>query len=353
MQLTLRLTARKSRLSTPLTATAAPWTSKSSFDLSKRAALLGVRLTAEEVQLLQRKAARLFQKSSFRRRSEQLSAEEFQISRRKFLRFARLQQDAEVEREAMLATIEKPDQASAWSKQLLPAIGIVGTMSWAVAGTQAAGEAGMHLIGCSLVGCISAMGGGTVNNLLFNDTRQGVNWVRNPRSTVMVALASSVVTFFAWPMICEALAEKRLLKIHETAASLSWTEWLNRLLGTVEEAKYISRNQFLAACKDPDFFNYFRKLLRPRMPGRTSPTAQEMFETIDVNHDGVIDLNELQNLVKLEYDGSSARYMLDTVAVGASSVTGTAGAIARGLHPVVCVVSSVTLCFGDCLLIHI
>merc|ERR1712146_461990 len=51
----------------------------------------------------------------------------------------------------------------------------------------------------------------------------------------------------------------------------------------------------------------------------------------------------------MEFDGSTLRYMLDTVSVGASSVVGTAGAISRGLHPIVCVTSSVTICFGGIL----
>merc|ERR1712146_450561 len=51
----------------------------------------------------------------------------------------------------------------------------------------------------------------------------------------------------------------------------------------------------------------------------------------------------------MEFDGSTLRYMLDTVSVGASSVVGTAGAISRGLHPIICVTPSVTLCFGGVL----
>jgi uncharacterized membrane protein YeiH len=51
----------------------------------------------------------------------------------------------------------------------------------------------------------------------------------------------------------------------------------------------------------------------------------------------------------MEYHGSRMRYAVDTVALGASAVNGPAMAISRGLHPVVCAVSGVTICFGGIL----
>jgi uncharacterized membrane protein YeiH len=51
----------------------------------------------------------------------------------------------------------------------------------------------------------------------------------------------------------------------------------------------------------------------------------------------------------VEFDGSTWRYAFDTVALGAGAVTGAAGAVSRGLHPVVCVVASVTQSFGGIL----
>lgn len=74
-----------------------------------------------------------------------------------------------------------------------------------------------------------------------------------------------------------------------------------------------------------------------------------MFAFLDSDGNGALDLKEITRLVKLEYDGSALRYMLDTIALGASTVTGTASAVSCGLHPIVCVVSSVTMCFGGIL----
>ena len=38
---------------------------------------------------------------------------------------------------------------------------------FAIVGTQVAGDAGMKLVGCVLVGCVAALGGGSVNAVLY------------------------------------------------------------------------------------------------------------------------------------------------------------------------------------------
>lgn len=319
-----------------------------SYDLRARSAALGVRLTRDEAMLLHQEAGRLLSLSQRAAipRGGVLTKEEFLVSRKKFVRFARKRQDDEMEREAMLATIEAPAQATWYSQHLFHWIGIAGTVSWAIAGTQAAGEAGMHLIGCSLVGCISAMGGGTVNNLLFGDARQGVNWVKNPHHTLMVALAASCLTFYTWPLICHHFAEQKLSFIQASAYENSWMRriWRSRDL---DDARFITKGMFVKACRDERFFQDVHRLLAPRGTLELSP--EKAFDQIDQDGNGVLDTTDLERLVQLEYDGSTMRYMLDTVSVAASSVTGTASAVSRGLHPLVCVCSSVTLCFGGIL----
>jgi hypothetical protein len=112
----------------------------------------------------------------------------------------------------------------------------------------------------------------------------------------------------------------------------------------------------------------------------TEPTAEQLFDLIDRDGDGRLDVHDLERLVVMEYQNSSSRYIIDTVcryfilshththtththththtfyryiidtiALGASSVNGPAMAISRGLHPVVCAVSGVTICFGGIL----
>lgn len=82
------------------------------------------------------------------------------------------------------------------------------------------------------------------------------------------------------------------------------------------------------------------------MPSLSEYSAEQLFDFLDVDKNGVLDLRELSRMIKLEFDGSALRYTFDTIALGASGVTGTAAAVSSGLHPAVCVVSSVTMCFG-------
>jgi uncharacterized membrane protein YeiH len=248
--------------------------------------------------------------------------------------------------DAMLSTIEQPAEASSFGRSILPVIGVAGTMSWAIAGTQAAGEAGMHVIGCALVGCTSSLGGGTVNNLLFGGSRQGVAWVRNPHTTLMVALGASLVTFYTWPHICHAMAERHLENIRTTAAENSWMQWTFKKIGWTGSSTSITKDQFLAACHQEDFLNEMRWLLRPQLRNE-EPSPEQLFDLVDADGNGIIDIADIQCLVKQQYDGSTLRYTLDTVAIATSAVTGTAAAISRGLHPIVCVCASVTLSFGS------
>ena len=114
-------------------------------------------------------------------------------------------------RDVLLSAIERPRSAmDVLGARLVNALDYFGTALFACVGVQVAGgEAGMNLVGCTLVGCVAAMGGGTVNNLLHGAAREGVFWVRNP-SFLMVALTSSLVTFFAWPRYCQQAAAAEL-----------------------------------------------------------------------------------------------------------------------------------------------
>ena len=152
----------------------------------------------------------------------------------------------------------------------------------------------------------------------------------------------------------------------------------------------ITRAEFLAACEaskaDPSYSSFDRKIRRALAPKVrallsevTEPTAEQLFDLIDRDGDGLLDVHDLERLVVMEYQNSSSRfifdtvcryfilshthtlththshththyrYIIDTIALGASSVNGPAMAISRGLHPVVCAVSGVTICFGGIL----
>lgn len=135
------------------------------FSLSERAQHLAVRLTPEELSLLAQHSG---------------ANQDLRVTRHKFLVFSRRKWELEVEREAFLAAVEEPAaEKGTLGRWLLPGIGFLGTASYAIAGTQVAGEAGMNVIGCCLVGIISSLGGGSVNALLFGYAKNGVPWARD------------------------------------------------------------------------------------------------------------------------------------------------------------------------------
>ena len=195
--------------------------------------------------------------------------------------------------------------------------------------------------------------------------------------------------------MCQALAEKRLLELQDTAHEHSYMERARVALG-LQKGETVSRSQFIAACAQPEFLSKLRKALAPQLksegiePAGTAPapetklkkilvnaaksvvvraatgtdagprsesapappapppvakaltpvyTPEQLLEFLDEDSNKELCLDE--HGLKFEYDGSVLRYMLDTAAFSASSVTAPAAAIRLGLHPVVCVVASI------------
>lgn len=80
----------------------------------------------------------------------------------------------------------------------------LGVAFFAASGAHAAGAAGMHGVGAVIVGGITALGGGTLNNLIAGSAPVG--WAKDP-SFLAVALAAAAAGFYAWPLVEDALAE--------------------------------------------------------------------------------------------------------------------------------------------------
>ncbi|EOD22495.1 hypothetical protein EMIHUDRAFT_240270 [Emiliania huxleyi CCMP1516] len=91
-----------------------------------------------------------------------------------------------------LHEIRESVHADSLGKRMIVAADFLGTSLFAVVGAEMAGQAGMNVVGCTLVGCIAAMGGGTVNNLITGVTP--VFWLRDPRF-LLAAASSSIATF--------------------------------------------------------------------------------------------------------------------------------------------------------------
>jgi hypothetical protein len=86
----------------------------------------------------------------------------------------------------------------------------------------------------------------------------------------------------------------------------------------------ITRAEFLAACEaskaDPSYSSFDRKIRRALAPKVrallsevTEPTAEQLFDLIDRDGDGRLDVHDLERLVVMEYQNSSSRYIIDTV----------------------------------------
>jgi len=103
------------------------------ISLAERAAMLEVRMTKWEIELLAKQSG---------------AHQELRVTRQKFLKYSQKQLENQMEKEAFLAAIEEPAaEKSALGRWMLPVIGFIGTASYAVAGTQVAGDAGMNIVG--------------------------------------------------------------------------------------------------------------------------------------------------------------------------------------------------------------
>lgn len=67
-----------------------------------------------------------------------------------------------------------------------------------VAAYTAGDEAEMHVVGATLVGCITGLGGGTINNVMTGVTPVG--WMREP-SFLVGCITASLVGFYVVPLI--------------------------------------------------------------------------------------------------------------------------------------------------------
>eukprot|EP01065_Artemidia_motanka_P047375 TRINITY_DN7418_c0_g1_i1.p1 TRINITY_DN7418_c0_g1~~TRINITY_DN7418_c0_g1_i1.p1 ORF type:complete len:403 (+),score=90.70 TRINITY_DN7418_c0_g1_i1:182-1390(+) len=75
----------------------------------------------------------------------------------------------------------------------------IGDASFAITGTITAGQSGMDLLGCMLIGGITALGGGTIRDVLLLG-ESSVFWMHAYDETTLCG-ACSVATFFLWPKL--------------------------------------------------------------------------------------------------------------------------------------------------------
>ena len=84
-------------------------------------------------------------------------------------------------------------------KKILSSMDYTGTALFAFTGTLKAAVLGqMDLLGCTLVGFTTAVGGGTVRDFMLGNTP--VFWLRQPQY-IALGVLSSLATFFAFPIL--------------------------------------------------------------------------------------------------------------------------------------------------------
>ena len=226
-------------------------------------------------------------------------------------------------------------------QRLLEVLDFGSTALFAVIGAQCAGVAGMNVVGACLVGCVAATGGGTVNNLLTGAARGGVFWLRDPRF-LAVALLASAATFYFWPRWEEAAARARFSELLDAA-------------GAAPGATSLSFDEFEAAlARRPALGARIAAAVEPHLDARVrdacgaAPALRPALIFEYLNRDGTAWLHEpeLRVVARLQVLDGSLLYGLETVALGAVAVIGAQAGITRGLPPLACVATGVTICAG-------
>jgi uncharacterized membrane protein YeiH len=82
----------------------------------------------------------------------------------------------------------------------LQAIDVFGTGVFAFAGALKAGKKGMDLLGMTITACITAVGGGTIRDLLMGTGGRGVFWMRNPLY-IEICVVTTLATYILWPRL--------------------------------------------------------------------------------------------------------------------------------------------------------
>ena len=168
---------------------------------------------------------------------------------------------------------------------LLPTVGGVlrgldyfGTALFAQAGVVQAGRRGMDLLGCLIVGCITAMGGGTFRGFALGE--RPVFWAAEP-DYLYISLAASLLTFYLWPAVERRVKDKQALE--------TWLNWGDAIsigafcvIGANNGLRGANGNPLVAVAAGM-FTASFGGIIRDTfcgMPARILHSHQEMYSSI-------------------------------------------------------------------------
>ena len=177
-------------------------------------------------------------------------------------------------------------------------VGLVGVIFFSITGTYAAAEVGMHVIGSTIVGNLTALGGGTLNGSMMGATPVG--WMVNP-FPLMVSIAAGIATFYGLPLAVKYYEEASATKAPPPPPPTQ-----------VEAAP-------------PRSGRWWGKAEPPAEPPPPPPPAAEKPTISPVR---------------------TLMFGMESMALAAFSVVGAQSGITRGLPPFVCACLGVTIAFG-------
>jgi uncharacterized membrane protein YeiH len=210
----------------------------------------------------------------------------------------------------------------------------IGTSSLAAGATIAAGDVGMNIIGSTMVGCITGLGGGTLNNVMMGAVP--VVWMSDMRM-LWACIASCIVTFYAWPVFEKEMATKEISMMKPDSQGnitvAGFCKWMN------------DGGEFPSRLKQ----SYIERHFFHGTEGARSPSPSDVFFFLDEDRDGFVKMDAMRRYLRQASLFSPLLYAIDTVSLASLSIAGAQQGIFRGMHPVVCAISGVTICFGGLL----
>ena len=262
------------------------------------------------------------------------------MTRSEFVAAVRDARDEEAERETLLGFIVRRHDRSLGQRTLLW-LDYLATSLFAGIGTIIAGQAGMNIVGCSFVGGVASMGGGTLNNVLTGNTRGGVFWMKNS-AFLAISMATSIATFYLWPKYEELIASRYVCEMQRVTGeahgcSVDYEQFRQALNSDAQLAQRI--------------YDTCKPHLEAEM-GRTILHEEEglryLFEWL-TKGEVKLGVPHLEAIARWECLDSPYLYAVESVALGAVSVIGAQGGIIRGARPLSCIATGVTICFGGIL----
>jgi uncharacterized membrane protein YeiH len=200
-----RSLADKSPTSSSSTAASSTVEQEALAFLAERARAVGANLTLSERKLILKEAGLVNKDGT----TNKLSRADWEalVSRRSF---------ADLEKLTLSDFLAK-SHGGFMGQEMLQKVTMSGIAFFALCGAHTAGEeAGFHVFGATLVGCVTALGGGTINGLVTGSTP--VSWVRNP-TFLIVTIAASLLGFYGWPLAEQLMLDDSQEKDEETGNS--------------------------------------------------------------------------------------------------------------------------------------